>query len=567
MKPALQRGLWLWAGLLAVLLCLLFLPLPPAGRGAGAGVVVIIVIIGLLYTGRQPVDTGVARFSGLPEEPYRLPVVLVCGETADWPGDSAIYQTAQGCWLRVDDGRALCHFARELLGARPAWAGQLAVMICINPQQYAHNTALAPLLHELRWQMNRLRQETRQAVPLLLSTRIAGQAVTEPVWQAVLPGKPVQVWQEGCAPCGVPVWTAQDESGARLQQQAMLNCLADWFSQHISPLFSAENPDVPPVLPYAVLLHQGRSMGGIVEHACWAYWLRQQTALDRAAGRVPADERTGFPLPDFVLPLLPKGHALTPRQLAGRYALTLFTVAAMIALCSSGWHNRQLLQRTAFDIRHYYAIAMQDDAPKAQAVAVLQAHASQLDNWSRNGEPLRLGLGLYQGGRLRLPLLHAIKSYVPPLPPSEPIPTPVPNIIRLDSLSLFDVGSAQLKPGSTKVLVNALVGIKARPGRLIVVAGHTDDTGDAASNQQLSLKRAEAVRNWMRDTGAVPESCFAVQGYGESRPHDTNDTEAGRAANRRVEISLVPQANACQVTGATTVSPALGDALTQKMEK
>jgi outer membrane protein OmpA-like peptidoglycan-associated protein len=58
----------------------------------------------------------------------------------------------------------------------------------------------------------------------------------------------------------------------------------------------------------------------------------------------------------------------------------------------------------------------------------------------------------------------------------------------------------------------------------------------------LSLKRAEAVRDWMRDTGDVPESCFAVQGYGESRPVATNDTPEGRALNRRVEISLVPQA-------------------------
>jgi flagellar motor protein MotB len=65
----------------------------------------------------------------------------------------------------------------------------------------------------------------------------------------------------------------------------------------------------------------------------------------------------------------------------------------------------------------------------------------------------------------------------------------------------------------------------------------------------LSLKRAEAVRNWMRDTGDVPESCFAVQGYGESRPVATNDTPEGRALNRRVEISLVPQANACQLPG------------------
>lgn len=61
----------------------------------------------------------------------------------------------------------------------------------------------------------------------------------------------------------------------------------------------------------------------------------------------------------------------------------------------------------------------------------------------------------------------------------------------------------------------------------------------------LSLKRAESVRDWMRDTGDVPESCFAVQGYGESRPVATNDTAEGRALNRRVEISLVPQANAC----------------------
>ncbi|RQM36300.1 OmpA family protein, partial [Erwinia psidii] len=105
--------------------------------------------------------------------------------------------------------------------------------------------------------------------------------------------------------------------------------------------------------------------------------------------------------------------------------------------------------------------------------------------------------------------------------------------------------------GSTKMLVNSLVGIKAKPGWLIVVAGHTDNTGNPQLNQTLSLQRAAAVRDWMRDTGDVPESCFAVQGYGESRPVATNDTPDGRALNRRVEISLVPQANACQIPGET----------------
>nr|VXZ83395.1 Root adhesin [Klebsiella pneumoniae] len=102
-----------------------------------------------------------------------------------------------------------------------------------------------------------------------------------------------------------------------------------------------------------------------------------------------------------------------------------------------------------------------------------------------------------------------------------------PQTIRLDSMALFDTGKSTLKPGSTKLLVNSLLGIKAKPGWLIVVAGHTDSIGNDKSNQQLSLKRAEAVRDWMRDTGDVPESCFAVQGYGASRPVASNETPEG----------------------------------------
>jgi outer membrane protein OmpA-like peptidoglycan-associated protein len=77
------------------------------------------------------------------------------------------------------------------------------------------------------------------------------------------------------------------------------------------------------------------------------------------------------------------------------------------------------------------------------------------------------------------------------------------------------------------MLVNSLVGIKAKPGWLIVVSGHTDNTGNPQLNQTLSLKRAEAVRDWMRDTGDVPESCFAVQGYGESRPSQPTTPRKG----------------------------------------
>lgn len=87
-----------------------------------------------------------------------------------------------------------------------------------------------------------------------------------------------------------------------------------------------------------------------------------------------------------------------------------------------------------------------------------------------------------------------------------------PEPIRFDSLALFDPGSAQLKASATKPLVNALAGIKAQPGWLIVIAGHTDASGDAEQNAQLSQARAAAVREWMQRMGDLPDSCFAVQG-------------------------------------------------------
>lgn len=161
-----------------------------------------------------------------------------------------------------------------------------------------------------------------------------------------------------------------------------------------------------------------------------------------------------------------------------------------------------------------------------------------------------------------MPVLDAIRSYMSLPPPSEPQPQaiPVPKIVRLNSMSLFDSGRSDLKTGSTRMLVHSLVDIKAKPGWLIVIAGHTDNTGNPQLNQTLSLKRAEAVRGWMRDTGDVPESCFAVQGYGASRPIATNDTPEGRALNRRVEISLVPQAEACQIPDHTQASSQDDDA-------
>nr|AAT90766.1 conserved hypothetical protein [uncultured proteobacterium QS1] len=117
--------------------------------------------------------------------------------------------------------------------------------------------------------------------------------------------------------------------------------------------------------------------------------------------------------------------------------------------------------------------------------------------------------------------------------------------VQLDSLSLFDAGSTELKPGSTKVLINALANIKAQSGWLIEIVGHTDTTGNAEQNLQISYARASAVRDWMQRMGDIPSNCFVVQGAAGSQPITSNDTASGRAANRRVDIRLVPHVEAC----------------------
>lgn len=93
---------------------------------------------------------------------------------------------------------------------------------------------------------------------------------------------------------------------------------------------------------------------------------------------------------------------------------------------------------------------------------------------------------------------------------------------------------------------------KPRPDWLIVIIGHSDATGSAEHNLQLSQARASAVRSWMQRLGDIPDSCLAVQGYGANHPLASDRTEAGRAANRRVEIRLLPASGACAAASVET---------------
>ncbi|QCR36004.1 OmpA family protein [Nissabacter sp. SGAir0207] len=567
MSLAQKRLLALWAVLLSGLVCQGFLPVPRL-----AAILLMLAIWGLIgvvfavTTRRHEADEEI-QLAHLPNAAYRQPVVLVCGDMPyPWPAETAVLAASQGCWIRVAAHQDVEQVARQVLRLRPDWGRQLSVMVTVCPQQHDDIETLTSHLLSLRWKLGRLRRASGLAIPLVLQGVAGSAMMKQMIWQASLPNERLCVW-DGVSPFGPADDWLEAGGAAALQHQVLMNALVDWFQQHVVATLTNSDPDMPGLQPAAVLWGMGPVMDALQLHSLWALWLQQHTALRQVIGWQPADNDLPHAplLPDFILPLLPEGHGLTPRQRACRSGFTLFIVAAIFALCSSGWNNRQLVQRLSFDIQHYQRIPMNDHRPKAEAVNVLRQDLAQLDEWARGGEPLRLSLGLYQGTRLRMPILDVIRTYTPPAPPPKPAPKP-PKIVRLDSMSLFDSGRAELKAGSTKMLVNSLVDIKAKPGWLIVVAGHTDNVGDERTNQQLSLRRAVSVRNWMRDTGDVPESCFAVQGYGESRPLQSNETSVGRAANRRVEISLVPQADACRLPATNLASPGTAEASTHLME-
>ena len=565
MSLAQRRGLALWAALLSAVVCLGFLP---ASRLIS--VLMLLVALGLIaitgYVTRRRSGQDVAlRLDNLPDATYRQPVVLVCGDLPQiWPERSQVLTVAQGCWIKVEEHQNLAQLTRQLLCQRPNWGRQLAVMVSVCPQQHADSEVLTSRLLALRWYISQLRRDIGHTVPLLLSVQAGSAMMNDMLWQAAVAEEGIRVWRESSAPSPISAWVSTGGTVA-MQQQVLMNSLMTWSQSHVKAVFIDKNPDIPAVAPAAMLWGIGPNVSGNLTDSIWIAWLTRHTAIQRAAGWQPVGDgsTTIALLPDFVLPLLPESQGPTPHGRAWRCALGLFTLAAIVALLSSGWNNRQLLHRLSFDVAHYYQLSMDDYGPKADAVKVLRQDSAQLDGWARNGEPLRMSLGLYQGERLRMPVLDAIRSYVPhPSPKLKAKLATPPKISRLDSMSLFDSGRFVLKAGSTKMLVNSLVGVRAKPGWLIVIAGHTDNTGNPQLNQTLSLKRAEAVRDWMRDAGDVSESCFAVQGYGESRPIATNDTPEGRALNRRVEISLVPQANACQIPG-THQAPSQDDGASQ----
>ena len=205
--------------------------------------------------------------------------------------------------------------------------------------------------------------------------------------------------------------------------------------------------------------------------------------------------------------------------------------------------NRQNLEAQAAAQR---AAGAQADAEKARNDAQQQQQAAEADSDRNRAAAATSNAQLQQALRdreeLRARLLQQFNLIL------ETRDTARGLVVNMSDV-LFDTGKYTLRPLAREKLAKISGIVLAYPSLKLAIEGNTDSVGTEAFNQELSEKRAEAVRNYLTQQG-VPESSTTATGFGKTRPIASNDTSEGRQQNRRVELIV-----SGEVIGTKIVSP------------
>lgn len=491
----------------------------------------------------------------LPPNNYQGAVIIVCGQSKVLFHENQTYrETAKGWYIYASSPIDLINITQHIVDIAPLQLRRLSLLYALLPEQLLQQEEAAQETLNWRRAIHESNKKIGKTLPFWVTLYLNSPVNylnshfddTTP-WITYLNSQPeLLVVSDNLATHPISTWLSQnrEQTENQLTIALWLDQLLAWLKSEFIPLLTVAQSGAPSLIPAAWAI-QLTTVPTISDNS-WAKFIHHKTTLSPSIIKT-SNNNDELPLPDIVIDKLTHDVNLLKIE-------TTFGIVGMIcglfligALSGSYHHNKQLIYDNSNDINHFKSISDENLEPKKVAYQQLLSDATFLSHWQREGTPARYSLALYQGNNI-LPYLHALlSSWAPPLPPAPIIVQEVPEMVTLDSLALFASGQYELKNEATKVLVDALINIKAKPGWLIVISGYTDNTGNPDLNQKLSLKRAEAVRDWMIKTSDIAPSCFAVQGYGQHQPVADNSTLDGRASNRRVEIRLIPQADACQV--------------------
>jgi len=162
--------------------------------------------------------------------------------------------------------------------------------------------------------------------------------------------------------------------------------------------------------------------------------------------------------------------------------------------------------------------------------AIIGHQTGQRDKGALIGAMLGAGIGGYAGHRMDKQAKELEKI-------AETKRTEQGLVTKLKSDILFETGKSDLKTQAKTNLTEMANIMKKYPENILVIKGYTDNTGKDKTNESLSLKRAEAVKNQLTANG-IPATVVTTQGLGPANPVGDNKTADGRKQNRRVEIEI-----------------------------
>lgn len=468
----------------------------------------------------------------------RMPLVLVIGDELDQIFDGrgsvgALVHVGDGAiWLRVDRLKDLPHLAVAVRQWRDGRTPD-GIVLMLSPTVHADSETLAQALRLARQAGSDASRLVSKRLPgyLAVYQRVTTDETNLPTWFGISSAWPMRDASRFDAVSQFTDMDMQRSDGDRVKawRAAALSGLIDWTSRVVLPVLQERRQPSSQWPLYGVAWIDA---GPGVHREDSTVWCSALQARTRLGAPTCAASTAPWPLPQPLIEAMPQQAWISPRLRASTHALCLLACTASVAFWCAGDNNKTLLAQTYEHLSRFASIPAVHDEARRDARNVLVVDRDRLDRYRRIGVPMRLDFGLYHGAALIPALNDAIASYQSP--------PPAPTIFTLDSMSLFNTGQATLKPGSTRMLVNALEAIKAHPKDRILVAGHTDNVGGTAINLQLSVARAMAVRDWLVEASSVPVSRFAIQGYGNTRPIADNNSVDGRARNRRVEITLIP---------------------------
>jgi len=129
------------------------------------------------------------------------------------------------------------------------------------------------------------------------------------------------------------------------------------------------------------------------------------------------------------------------------------------------------------------------------------------------------------------------KPAPPPAPPTKP--DPCAGLVRLEGVN-FDHDKSDIKPQAAAILDETVTALQRCPDKRVRLDAYTDSSGSDAYNQRLSERRAHAVVDYLA-AGGMARGRMSARGLGESKPVASNETEDGRAQNRRVEFGIISE--------------------------